>query len=135
MSIKTDLRILLKAQLVITNTLADATSVYVVKAPQGAKLPHIVLTTTATDYLPALDGTPTLKHEGIDIDCLATSQAKADATLKAVATFIDDYTGVAGNSTIRAVVIDGQADDYVPDGEGKDTGVFYETLDLTVQYE
>lgn len=135
MSIKSDLRTLLKAQTAITGTLADVAGIYVLNAPQDAKLPHIVLTTTSTDYMAALDGTPTLKFEDLDIDCKAQSQAKAEDTLDAVAEFMDDYTGAAGDSTIRASVIQGQGDDYVPDGEGKDTGTYFETLELTLQYE
>ena len=135
MSIKTDLRTLLKAQISITNTLFSSTSVYVVKVPQGSELPHIVLTRGSTDFLPTLDATSGLQFEAVDIDCKARNQEDAEDTADAVKTFIDDYTGTAGNSTIRAIVMQDQSDDYVADGEGKDTGVHWETLDVMVQSE
>lgn len=135
MSLKTDLRTLLIAQSAITDTLAGTSAVYVGNAGQGQALPHIVLTTTTTDFLTHLGTTAGLKFEDIDIDCKAATQVEANATAAAVKTFIDDYTGSTTSFTIRAVVMQGQTDDYVPDGEGKNTGVFYETLDVNFQYE
>lgn len=135
MSIKTDLRTLLKAQAAITTRLADNKSVYVgSNAGQKSQLPHIVISTNSTDPLGTLEETEGLKFEDIDIDCKATAQAKAGALADAVSGFLKDYTGTAGDSSIKAVIWNDQSDDYVPDGEGTDTGVYYETLDFSIQY-
>ncbi|MEO1994943.1 MAG: DUF3168 domain-containing protein [Planctomycetaceae bacterium] len=117
-----------------TITAIVSSRIYISKAPQGAGLPHIVITQIGSDEFPALDGTPSLRFVDFDIDCKADRSVTAETLSKAVRAFIDDYTGTAGLQTIGAVLLNGESTDYEPPQDGSDTGIHTALLDVNIQY-
>ena len=109
--------------------------VYVGKAPQGAILPHIVLTQMDSNELPALDGHGSLRAVTCDIVCKAERSVTAESLAKIVRQYIDDYTGTAGSETIDAVIVNGETDAYEEPVDGSDIGIHAVTIDATIQYQ
>ena len=106
------------------------------KAPQGAALPHIVLTVTGGQHNPTLDGfSDGLLFIDFDIDCKAARSVEAEDLADTVRRFIDDYSGPAGDETIGAVLIQDQVDDYEPPTDNSDVGIHDVTLDVQIQYK
>lgn len=109
--------------------------VYVGKAPQGATLPHIVITQMASDENTTLDGdSGSLRFVDFDIDCKADRSIEADALGKAVRVFLDDYKGTAGSQTIAAVLFNDESMDYEAPTDASDRGIHVTLLDVTIQY-
>ena len=118
-----------------TITAICGTRVYVQRAPQNAAFPHIIITQMSSDENATLDGgSGQLRFLGFDIDCKARSSVTAESLANAVRTYIDDYSGTAGNFTIGAVLMNDESDDYEPPQDGSDVGVFVVTLDVTIHY-
>jgi hypothetical protein len=118
-----------------TITAICGTRVYVTRAPQNAAFPHVIITQMSSDENPTLDGgSGQLRFVDYDIDCKAKSSVTAESLGNAVRTFLDDYSGTAGSSTIGAVIMNDESDDYEPPSDGSDVGVFIVTLDLTIHF-
>tara|TARA_R110000868_G_scaffold248553_2_gene505088 strand:- start:8217 stop:8618 length:402 start_codon:yes stop_codon:yes gene_type:complete len=118
-----------------TITAISGTRVYVQRAPQNAAFPHIIITQMSSDENGTLDGgSGQLRFLDFDIDCKAKSSVTAESLGNAVRTYIDDYSGTAGSSTIGAVIMNDESDDYEPPQDGSDVGVFVVTLDVTIHY-
>lgn len=118
-----------------TITAISGTRVYVQRAPQNAAFPHIIITQMSSDENGTLDGgSGQLRFLDFDIDCKAKSSVTAESLGNAVRTYIDDYSGTAGSSTIGAVIVNDESDDYEPPQDGSDVGVFVVTLDVTIHY-
>lgn len=112
-----------------------STRIYVQKAPQNAAFPHVIITQMGSDENPSLDGASgALRFLTFDIDCKAKTSVAAESLGNAVRTYLDDYSGTAGNYTIKAVIMNGESDDYEPPQDASDIGVFVVTLDLDVQF-
>jgi hypothetical protein len=78
--------------------------IYVNKAPQKATFPQIVITQMSSEENGSIDGgSGQLRFLNFDIDCRATTSMQAESLGNAVRTFLDDYSGAAGSSTIGAV--------------------------------
>lgn len=135
MAIGTDLRTLLLAQAPITSLLATTTSVFTDKADQNAAHPYIVITQLNEDMMKMLSGTTGMRKPEFDIDCVAKRRGAADDVADAVESFIKDYSGAAGGSTIRAVLLNDRAYDKLPIGTASDEFQFITTLNFEVQYE
>ena len=109
--------------------------VYVNRAPQNAIFPHVIITQMSSEENGTLDGgSGQLRFLDFDIDCKAKSSVQAESLCNAVRVFIDDYSGTAGSSTIKAVSLNDESDDYEPPQDGSDVGVFVVTLDVTIQF-
>lgn len=109
--------------------------VYVNRAPQNAIFPHVIITQMSSEENGTLDGgSGQLRFLDFDIDCKAKSSVQAESLSNAVRVFIDDYSGTAGSSTIKAVLLNDESDDYEPPQDGSDVGVFVVTLDVTIQF-
>ena len=118
-----------------TITAISGTRVYVQRAPQNAAFPHIIITQMSSDENGTLDGgSGQLRFLDFDIDCKAKSSVTAESLGNAVRAYIDDYSGTAGSSTIGAVIMNDESDDYEPPQDGSDVGVFVVTLDVTIHY-
>ena len=118
-----------------TITAISGTRVYIQRAPQNAAFPHIIITQMSSDENGTLDGgSGQLRFLDFDIDCKAKSSVTAESLGNAVRTYIDDYSGTAGSSTIGAVLMNDESDDYEPPQDGSDVGVFVVTLDVTIHY-
>lgn len=118
-----------------TITAISGTRVYIQRAPQNAAFPHIIITQMSSDENGTLDGgSGQLRFLDFDIDCKAKSSVTAESLGNAVRTYIDDYSGTAGSSTIGAVIMNDESDDYEPPQDGSDVGVFVVTLDVTIHY-
>ena len=118
-----------------TITAICGTRVYVQRAPQNAAFPHLIITQMGSEENATLDGgSGQLRFLDFDIDCKAKSSVTAESLATAVRTYIDDYSGTAGNFTIGAVLMNDESDDYEPPQDGSDVGVFVVTLDVTIHY-
>ena len=118
-----------------TITAICSTRVYVSKAPEKALLPYIIITQMSSEENPSLDGASgKLRFITFDIDCKSKTSVQAESLGNAVRTFIQDYTGAAGNYTIGAVIMNDESDSYEPPQDGSDVGVHVVTLDLDVQF-
>ena len=118
-----------------TITAISGTRVYIQRAPQNAAFPHIIITQMSSDENGTLDGgSGQLRFLDFDIDCKAKSSVTAESLGNAVRAYIDDYSGTAGSSTIGAVIMNDESDDYEPPQDGSDVGVFVVTLDVTIHY-
>ena len=118
-----------------TITAICSTRVYVSKAPEKALLPYVIITQMSSEENPSLDGASgKLRFITFDIDCKSKTSVQAESLGNAVRTFIQDYTGSAGNYTIGAVVMNDESDSYEPPEDGSDVGVHVVTLDLDVQF-
>ena len=118
-----------------TITAICSTRVYVSKAPEKALLPYFIITQMSSEENPSLDGASgKLRFITFDIDCKSKTSVQAESLGNAVRTFIQDYTGAAGNYTIGAVIMNDESDSYEPPEDGSDVGVHVVTLDLDVQF-
>ena len=118
-----------------TITAICSTRVYVSKAPEKALLPYVIITQMSSEENPSLDGASgKLRFITFDIDCKSKTSVQAESLGNAVRTFIQDYTGAAGNYTIGAVIMNDESDSYEPPQDGSDVGVHVVTLDLDVQF-
>lgn len=135
MAIDTDLITLLAAEASINSLLSTTTSFYTDKTDQNGEMPYVVVTQLDEDPLLMLSGTTGLAIAEIDIDCVASSRVTANAVFAAVKAYIKDYSGAAGASTVRAVLLNGLATDAIPIGQGTENYKFVKTLNLQVQYE
>lgn len=118
-----------------TITAICSTRVYVSKAPEKALLPYVIITQMSSEENPSLDGASgKLRFITFDIDCKSKTSVQAESLGNAVRTFIQDYTGAAGNYTIGAVIMNDESDSYEPPEDGSDVGVHVVTLDLDVQF-
>ena len=118
-----------------TITAICSTRVYVSKAPEKALLPYIIITQMSSEENPSIDGASgKLRFITFDIDCKSKTSVQAESLGNAVRTFIQDYTGAAGNFTIGAVIMNDESDSYEPPQDGSDVGVHVVTLDLDVQF-
>jgi hypothetical protein len=118
-----------------TITAICGTRVYVTKAPQKAVFPYVIITQMSSEENASLDGaTGKLRFITFDIDCKSKTSVQAESLGNAVRTFIQDYTGAAGNFTIGAVIMNDESDSYEPPDDGSDVGVHVVTLDLDVQF-
>ena len=130
---KSGLVSLLSAESTVTSICS--TRIYIVKAPQTAAFPHVIITQMGSEENVSLDGASgQLRFLTFDIDCKAKTSVQAEALANAVRIFLDDYSGTAGNYTIGAVIINDESDDYEPPQDGSDVGVYVVTLDFEVQY-
>jgi len=139
--IEAGLRTLLLAQssitaLVPTQTVRDNTveAIVVDAPPQALELPYIVINQVAEDGMLCLDGTYGMQSTEVEIDCTASTPAKAQAIAAAVRTFLDDYTGTAGSSTIDAVLYLGRAFTRVQRTDGRDVRDCIVSLSYQVQH-
>ena len=118
-----------------TITAICGTRVYVTKAPQKAVFPYVIITQMSSQENVSLDGASgKLRFITFDIDCKSKTSVQAESLGNAVRTFIQDYTGAAGNFTIGAVIMNDESDSYEPPDDGSDVGVHVVTLDLDVQF-
>jgi hypothetical protein len=109
--------------------------IYINKAPQKATFPQLVITQMSSEENGSIDGgSGQLRFINFDIDCRATTSMQAESLGNAVRTFLDDYSGAAGGSTIGAVIMNDESDDYEPPQDGSDVGVHVVTLDLDIQF-
>jgi hypothetical protein len=134
-AIGTNIRTLLLAQASITGELASTTACYTDKTDQNKPLPYLVITQITEDPMKVLGATTGLRATEFYIDCVATSRPGADDVADAVEAFITDYTGPAGGSTIRAVLLNDRAHDAIPVGQGTENYKFVTTLSIEVQHE
>jgi hypothetical protein len=124
------------ALLAAENTITTYVSsrIYANYAPEKAPFPYIVITQLNSEEYKAFDATGDLRMITYDIDCKAERALTAIAVADAVRTYIQDYSGTAGNYTIEAVLLNGETHDFEPPSDGSDRGVHVVTLDLDVQY-
>jgi len=108
--------------------------IYISKSPQGAMLPHIVITQMGSDEMGAIDGTPGLRSVDFDIDCKSDRSVEAESLGNIVRVFIDDATGSAGSQTVEAVLLNNESTDYEAPTDASDKGVHTTLLDVTIQY-
>lgn len=125
---------LLKAEATVTAIVGTA-GVYIAKAPQGTRLPFIVIDQQDTEEFLSLDGTGKLRRMGFTIDCIAATSVAAETLANAVREFIDDYTGAAGTFTVKAVILNGESQSYDPPNDGSDVGWHLITLDVDIFYD
>jgi len=135
MSIGTGVVTLLQAQSPITGLLKTPASIYTDKTDQSGGMSYLVVTQLHEDPYKTLSGTSGMRKAELDIDCVASSRPKADALADAVDSFIKDYAGAAGASTIRAVLLNDRAYDLIPIGQGTENYKFVTTLNVEIQYD
>ena len=131
---RTGLQKLFKTTNAITSIVDDR--VFITRLPQRANenLDHIIITQMSSEENKTLDGTSELRFLDFDIDCKSRMLSRADALSKAVRTLLKDYTGSAGDQTIKAVLFNGESDSYEPPVSGSGIGLDVVTLDFQIQY-
>ena len=110
--------------------------VYYGYGPQkSATYPHIVLTLQGAYGFNNFDTTNKLRAVDFDIDCKAKRSVESETLGDAVRTFIDDYTGLAGEQTISAVLMNDEQTDVEPAPDGSDVHVHNTLIDVTIQFK
>jgi len=108
---------------------------YINKAPQGAKLPYLVLSQLDSEEYITLDATTSdLRSITIDIDCKGRTFVECETLTNAVKALLTDYSGAAGSYVIGASFFNSESHDYEPEASGGDAGTFVITLDFDFQY-
>lgn len=109
--------------------------VYVNRAPQQAKFPHIVITQIGSNEFNRLDTSGNqFRALNFHIYCKSQVSTEAESLGNAVRTFIDDYSGAAGTQTIGTVLVNNEFDDIEPPTDGSDKPNYVVTLDVTVHF-
>ena len=104
------------------------------KVPQiTEQRPFIFYQRTGTEHARALDDSQGQVpfHQSFAFECVADSPRDAEALADAVRT-LDDFSGTAGDQTIRHLFVDEQNDDYAPIAAGSDAGRFVYALAVEV---
>lgn len=115
-------------------TTYTSSRIYINKAPQGAALPHIIITQLDSEEHKTFDTTSSLRTITFDIDCVSDRSVEAEDVADAVRVYLDDFTGTAGSFTIAAVLYQSESDDYIPPQDASDNGKHITTLTFDVQY-
>jgi hypothetical protein len=125
------LRTLFKATTAISPLVSE---VYVNTAEQSASLSYLLLTQIDNEFNLRLDGTGGLIFTDVDVDCKAATYVKAQTLADAVKAYFQDYTGTAGDDTVKAVLLNGERSDYEPPQDGSAIGKHVISLDFNVQW-
>jgi hypothetical protein len=108
---------------------------YVNKAPQGARLPYLILTQLDSEEYITLDATTSnLRSITVDIDCKGRTFVECETLTNAVKALLTDYVGAAGSYVIGASFFQSEVHDYEPAADGGDAGIFVITLDFDFQF-
>lgn len=106
-----------------------------VAPPVVESLTHILLHRQDEDHNLALDGTDgSLVFAGIDVDCKATNPTVADSLAILVKNLLRDFTGVMGDVTCQAVLLEDVSDSYEPPQHKDEVGRYLVTLQFQIQY-
>ena len=127
----TSLRTLFKASTSINPLVSE---VYVNAAKESAALDYLLLTEIASDFNLRLDGTGGVVFTDVDVDCKAATYVKAQTLADTVKDYFQDFTGAAGDDTVKAVLLNGERSDYEPPQDKSDRGKHVITLDFNVQW-
>ena len=139
-----DIRSLLLLQTTITSLVpaqeinrVAVPGIFVGDAIQGFAPPYVVIEEIDTDPMLTLaDGTFGLEMVEVDISAYSYSEPGSKRLRRAIRDFFDDYSGVAGSSTIKAVILQpGEISDYEDPKEGRDTKLYFSTVSFLVQYQ
>lgn len=111
-------------------------AVFCDSALQGFQPPFAVVTDLGTEpnlYLAdPVGGFRTLE---LDVDVYSYDEPTGRSAMKVIREFFDDYSGPAGDDTIKAVLWQDEAYRYVRLNEGRDTKYHVSTTSYLVQYE
>ncbi|MCA9052985.1 MAG: DUF3168 domain-containing protein [Planctomycetaceae bacterium] len=125
----------IRTRLLAVSGVTDITSaVYVSDTPQSATEPRIEVHELNLDPMVVMEGTSGLRSATIDIDCKSTTPVKAKALADAVEAAFNDFTGAAGDITVKAVVFQDRSDSTEAPSSGSQKSVYVTTLDYLVQY-
>ena len=138
MSISSDVATLLRGQTSVrTSITGKDVGVYPVGVPQGKTPPLVLVTTLSTEFHKTLDnpgGVATDLHKAtLDVDCKGATPVIVAKLKKAVSAFLGDYSGAAGDSTIKSVEVEDCGDD-VETPEDAGAPIYVETLAVEVMY-
>lgn len=103
-------------------------------AAQSVGPPYVIISRTSDDPQGDLTQTSGKRIAQFDVECHGKTGSQAASLAKAVADFLKDYTGAAGDETIEAVAYNGENDDTLGPQEGEQHPSFATILDLTVIY-
>lgn len=67
-----------------------------------------------------------------DLECIAGKQYDANQLAAAVRTKLHNYRGTFGDSTVKAIFINDQDNNYTPKATGGDNGLFVMAFDVQV---
>lgn len=127
------LRTLLLAQSSITDIVGDD-GIFVTAATQGTTQPYIIIDRMAGSKFKGLDGNQGTKRAEIDIECWHNTPSDAAALADIVSDFLDDYTGAAGDATIKESTQVDDVDNYEPPKVGQAISEFVTILNYEFIY-
>jgi len=127
---------LLRTKTSVMNLLpGGAASVAVGTVDQSRKPPFVVISDQSTDYMNSLTSVGPMRQTSLDFDCVATSKVTANRLAATIEEAIGMYTGIAGEHTVKAVILDGRGSDTFHAGSGTETIWYITTVTAEVQYE
>lgn len=135
--IRGGLRTILLGEATVT-AIVGATGVHVGRAPQGTGIPRCEIQLADEDENLTLEGKLSDANEvfstHIDIDCKAPTEARAATLARAVAAFLRDFTGAAGDQTIEAVNLNDKGTSIENPIDASDQARHAMTLEFTIHW-
>lgn len=126
---------LFKAEASITSLLDTTAAIANDTIDQGISLPHISISGISEDYMGTLTSSiGSLRSREIDIDCVAESKVEADSIADAVEAYFGDFTGTAGDHTIKAVLLQDRGEDKIPVNQASQRFKYVTTVTAQVMY-
>ena len=136
------IRTLLLAEATITAVLPSqiinrvtVPSIFVDNPIQRAQPPFCVINGITEDPMLTLaEANFGLRTSEVDIDVWAYDEPTGRSAMNTIRTYFDDFSGTAGDYTIKAVLWQDEAYRYVRLDEGRDTRFHVSTTSYLVQY-
>lgn len=133
MGIRADLLTYLAASAPLTALVAGR--VYWTRRPQGSALPCLVCNRITGGYGHTLDGGAGWAQPTIQIDCIATSNAGAEAVAGALRDEMQGFAGTWTSTRVTSVILRNELDLYDADKVAGDIGTHRIALDYEIQHE
>jgi len=130
--LKSALRTLLLSAPNVTDLVGDG--VYITAVASRPSYPYLLLTQTSADEWETLTDNGGTRRVEFDIDAKARTAGEAERLIRRVRQFLRNYTGPAGPESVQAVEISGEASDHEPPTDGREFGVFVDTIDVAITY-
>jgi len=135
--IRGGLRSVLLGEATITS-IVGSSGVYVGRPPQDAVTPRVEIQLADEDENLTLDGKQSDAAEvfssAIDFDCKGKTEFAADTLATAVADFLRDYSGAAGDQTIEAVNLNNKGTSVEQPIDASDQARRATTLETTIHW-
>jgi hypothetical protein len=140
MSLSSDLRNYLVSQATIT-AYTSTGRIYPVRLPLKLRtetsLPALTYWRRSGGHNHDLGGSAGTAMPAVQIDCWAASYETADKLAEAVRLKLQGFAGTMGSTsttTIQAITLDDEKDDFEPYDDGSDDGIFVRSQIYSIRY-